>query len=322
MSNLKVPFAFDIEHNLVKADEAEKSQQYLCPGCDEPVILKKGEIKAAHYAHKESDVCTQEKIIQQAAKYCVKNAVSEWKSGRSQTIILKRACQPCGEQVDQEIPEKVEKVEIDFVLGKNQLDIALMAGGQVLAAIIIDIGQTLDEYEDLSIGVPYISVDGWQVIENPNNWQAELDKFRILTCEKCKETFRRFQVQVLQIAQKTRVTVPISYYRYGITRCWKCGEEILAFAWPEDGHQTMQKPKKEPIPRTVQYRFSKMAGHKYWANTCPKCRMIQGTFYLHSEPGGPFFCVYCEEDTPECYQKDMNKIAYYALDFRQRLTKR
>jgi hypothetical protein len=55
-----------------------------------------------------------------------------------------------------------------------------------------------------------------------------------------------------------------------------------------------------------------MAGHKYWANTCPICGMIQGAFFLHNEPDGPFFGVYCEEDTTESYQKDMYMIAYNA----------
>ena len=30
-------------------------------------------------------------------------------------------------------------------------------------------------------------------------------------------------------------------------------------------------------------------GDKYYANNCPKCGVISGDFYLHSEPGAPFF---------------------------------
>jgi hypothetical protein len=36
-------------------------------------------------------------------------------------------------------------------------------------------------------------------------------------------------------------------------------------------------------------RFSKMAGQKYFGNTCPKCGVLSGEFFLHSEPGAPFF---------------------------------
>ncbi len=40
---------------------------------------------------------------------------------------------------------------------------------------------------------------------------------------------------------------------------------------------------------TFKLRYSKMAGQKYFANTCPKCRVIYGDFFLHGEPGSPFF---------------------------------
>jgi hypothetical protein len=40
---------------------------------------------------------------------------------------------------------------------------------------------------------------------------------------------------------------------------------------------------------TFKRKFSKTTRSEYFANTCPKCGVISGDFYLHSEPGGPFF---------------------------------
>ena len=37
--------------------------------------------------------------------------------------------------------------------------------------------------------------------------------------------------------------------------------------------------------------FSKTAGEKYYANNCPECGVISGDFYLHNEPGAPFFPI-------------------------------
>ncbi len=311
MSALKIPFAFDIDQNLVKADDAKKGQQYFCPGCDEILILKKGEKNAAHYSHKESDICTQEKIIRQAAKYRVQNAIRGWKDRGLKVPVLVRECGACWGKFDQVLPEKVDTANIDFEFGKHTLDIALMANNEVLAAVVIDIGQTLDEYKPLSLGIPHISIDGWKVIDNPTLWQVELDAFRLFVCKKCKMSFRRFQEKVLKISKKTRVKIPDSYYRYSVTYCWKCQTRFIVFAWPGHGHHTMGKPKKEPVPNTIQNRFSKTAGHKYWANICPKCRMIQGSFYLHGEPGSAFCNIDCEDDA-ESYQRDMYRIAYYS----------
>ncbi|PUD98353.1 MAG: hypothetical protein C3L25_12695 [Candidatus Sedimenticola endophacoides] len=42
-------------------------------------------------------------------------------------------------------------------------------------------------------------------------------------------------------------------------------------------------------------KYSKTVGAKYYANTCPSCGMLSGDFYLHSEPGAPFFPMDEEE---------------------------
>lgn len=46
---------------------------------------------------------------------------------------------------------------------------------------------------------------------------------------------------------------------------------------------------------TFKLKYSKTVGDKYYANTCPRCGMLSGDFYLHSEPGAPFFPVDEEE---------------------------
>ena len=46
---------------------------------------------------------------------------------------------------------------------------------------------------------------------------------------------------------------------------------------------------------TYKLKYSKTVGQKYFANTCPKCGMLSGDFYLHSEPGAPFFPIDKEE---------------------------
>jgi len=47
-----------------------------------------------------------------------------------------------------------------------------------------------------------------------------------------------------------------------------------------------------------------MAGKKYYANTCPKCRVLYGDFFLHAEPGAPFFPT-DEEDAKLLYIKEI-----------------
>jgi len=47
-----------------------------------------------------------------------------------------------------------------------------------------------------------------------------------------------------------------------------------------------------------------MAGKKYFANTCPKCGVMSGDFFLHSEPGAPFFPTE-EEEAKSLYMTEI-----------------
>ena len=87
--------------------------------------------------------------------------------------------------------------------------------------------------------------------------------------------------------------------------CWKCGKKMPVVAilapniedtdnevcvlsdivsLPEEVLEFVQKR----VP-TFKFRYSKMAGSEYFANTCPSCGSLSGDFFLHSEPGAPFF---------------------------------
>ena len=55
---------------------------------------------------------------------------------------------------------------------------------------------------------------------------------------------------------------------------------------------------------TFKLKFSKTVGQKYYANTCPKCGILSGDFFLHSEPGAPFFPT-DEEEAKSIYMTEI-----------------
>lgn len=55
---------------------------------------------------------------------------------------------------------------------------------------------------------------------------------------------------------------------------------------------------------TFKLRQSKMAGSKYYGNTCPDCGVLYGDFFLHSEPGAVFFPT-DEEDAKSLYLREI-----------------
>ena len=101
--------------------------------------------------------------------------------------------------------------------------------------------------------------------------------------------------------------------------CWRCGDKMPAVALVAPNVEDIEGevcvltdivglPKEiieyvqKRVP-TFKFKYSKTVGSKYYANTCPSCGMLSGDFFLHSEPGAPFFpmdekeaaCLYLTE---------------------------
>lgn len=311
---LRVPFAFDDEKRLYDPYTAKKRKHYFCPACKDTVILRKGEIKKPHFAHKASETCNQETILHKTAKQLIVDAISDWKTDKIDAPVLKRTCEICRQSKDQPLPDKVEDAILEYRMSEGFIvDVALMVGNQPAAAIEIKVTHAVDKNKAKLLSSPFIEVDGQKIIENPTVLEPIQDHFLPLTCRACKQAKAQFQVKVKEISKQTGIELLGHYYRHGFCKCWKCKREIIVFAWPKVSQWDNSAPKVMPIPQTVQYRYSSTVGGRYWVNTCPHCRSIQGDWHLFSDPDGPFFGMCCEENSQEAYRKDMQDIIGYAI---------
>ena len=113
------------------------------------------------------------------------------------------------------------------------------------------------------------------------------------------------------------LTISAPLYMVGMKiECWKCGYRmpVVALLAPEvDGteHEACVLSDIVSLPKDIlsymqkrvpsfQLRYSKTVRGKYYANTCPSCGMMSGDFFLHSEPGAPFFPT-CEDEAGRLY---------------------
>jgi len=217
--------------------------------------------------------------------------------------------------VSQPLPEKVDDAVLEYRLPNGfVVDLALVVGSEVQAAVEIRVTHAVDTTKAENLAIPFVELDGNEVVANPLVWKPITDGFKPCVCTDCKLTWDKFQAKAARLAKAIGVELPTAYYRYGINRCWKCRRESLVFAWPREYIHDDTKPKVEPIPKTIQYRFSKTVGDKYWVNVCPYCQSIQGDFFLYCEPDGPFFAVNIEEDTSDAFKRDMLRIAVHAAE--------
>lgn len=97
-------------------------------------------------------------------------------------------------------------------------------------------------------------------------------------------------------------------------KCWKCSDEIAVHALVasdlddsgDDGYGRIGEAvfvydvDEDEMPEALalalvraypNYRplYSQTAGETTWANACSSCGALQGAFFLHAEPDGPFF---------------------------------
>ena len=117
------------------------------------------------------------------------------------------------------------------------------------------------------------------------------------------------------------LTINPPLYMIGLkTSCWRCGVkmpkiELLAPKVDDTEDQVCILSGIDYMPEQVLsfiqnkvptfiLKYSKTVGRKYFANTCPKCRVIYGDFFLHDEPGAPFFPS-DEEDAKSLYIKEI-----------------
>ena len=310
MADLKIPVAVvSTTGEVVNAENALKGEVYLCPQCATTLILKKGEVKIAHFAHKPNDVCSTETVIHKTAKLLIQAEVRDWKAGLKEAPTLVRRCGTCKLRKAQKLPDKVMEALLEYRLPEGYItDIALIGkDAQVEAAIEVKVSHAIGDDKANNLSIPYFEVDGNDIIVNPSTWIPLRDGFRPITCKKCRENPKLFQKRCQEIAQDCKIKLPTEYYRYAPIKCWKCTKETLVFSWP--GHKNNIEPRPAGRPRTVQYRYSKVVGGKYWANVCGHCDILQGDFFLYAEPDSPLFGFDCSGDSEDDFKRDIARIA-------------
>ncbi len=116
MGSIKIPLAIDDLGILTKIDDATRGTDYYCLACNMPVIVRKGDIKIHHFAHKASDFCSQETVIHKTAKMLFQKLVSNWKNGLAQAPKINRKCQICHSIIQQPLPDKVQSAKLEVPL--------------------------------------------------------------------------------------------------------------------------------------------------------------------------------------------------------------
>jgi len=279
---LRIPRALGVDGRMFNPESAPRGDDYFCPSCGTFAILKRGEIKVPHFAHKENSSCTNESITHKTAKLLIIQAVSDWKSGRGPRPAVHRECCICEKYFNQPLPDKVTGArEEQRTEDGHRVDVALLSGDNPVAAIEIYVAHAVDSVKAGQLKLPFVELRGDEVISDPLVWDPDQDYFRTFFCKECKRFERKFTESARQLATETGVSLPASFYRFSIHLCCGCSQPMVVFWWPGSSRKRGW-PDVDP-PRSVR-RGS--PSEPAWVNVCPRCGKTQPS--LEDEPDGPF----------------------------------
>ena len=281
--------AFSGNGSLVRPSEAREGQHYRCPGCGADLVLRSGELRRPHFAHRGGDGCSSESTLHRAAKHELLRVVAEWKDGVGPRPCVSRPCPRylCEGGIVQDIPDDVTHAAAEVRLGDGSIaDIALFRGEDVAAAIEILVTHRVGHEKAARLGVPWMELRAEEVLDRPYWWLLVQDGLQPFECSACAKrdesgarTLRQIQAHALSIAERLDLSLPATPpYHYVAHGCWRCGTEMVAFLWPGGGDHSTRRP-PAPIPPSVQHRATD-GGGDYWANCCPSCAAVQGDYFL------------------------------------------
>jgi hypothetical protein len=112
----------------------------------------------------------------------------------------------------------------------------------------------------------------------------------------------------MQDSDSSSVTADSAFVACAPTTCWKCGGPIEVITiycktGAVDGQPlssfcvssvtSVAPALSNELKRWPHFRlsYSRTAEEEYWANHCTHCDTLQGDFFLHNEPDGPFFSM-------------------------------
>lgn len=303
-----VPAALSDTNEVVRPTEAVRGHSYRCPGCSQPLVLRRGKLKASHFAHKTAIAgCSLAAVLRRTARRILVHSVEAWRTGQGPQPVIQRGCirSPDHVAAEQRVPEKVDGAHEQVQLESgHHLDVALVSDGTVVAGLLVVVDSEEDGPEDLP--VPWIQVRAVEAIEEPTVWRAVRDAMRPVACSVClaeEEALRELRRtqgrsaygelaprlhELREFCRRQGLFCPPSPPYFGaVLTCYRCDQPTVAYRW--NSGSWSDRPPPQPRPPSVRVRGSRTAGSSYWANTCHRCGALLGDFYLHSEPDSPLF---------------------------------
>lgn len=203
---MQIEFAYNTEKKCVFPTEAQKGKEYFCPKCSEPLIVKQGNIRVHHFAHKADTNCTGYTLLHLGCIRALSTNLyylSECQEQEDWAVIYD-VCKRCKQLHNRRAihPFKYNNVKIEYTIPSSlyKADIALLENNNLKG--IIEVCNThainQEKLEFLNNNqIPFIEVCAKTIREQPSdtlrlpvirsNVENIRGQFRREICEICRQ---------------------------------------------------------------------------------------------------------------------------------------
>jgi len=294
MMKILYTVAIDKNGQFVKANDAEKGNNFFCPVCNSDLVLRKSGktgkgTKRPHFAHQSlTSNCTSETALHYSFKNLLVNKLQQHITAQM-PLPFSWECEYCGIEHSGNLLKKVKTVKIEHNLTLCQPDIALLEeNGKVFGAVEIVVTHKPEEnvlkyYSKNDIILIQINLTSDKDIDEIERKISRPD--RVLTClnPKCK-ICGHYQ-------SKKRMTIIDG-------TCWKCRNimKVAAISISNGGMVRGISNNLRPSDFTseeiafakskgviLKTQYSKTVHDSYVANSCAKCGSFVGDHFLHTD---------------------------------------
>jgi len=266
-------------NELINAQDAERGKDYICPVCNQDLILRKGTKKRPHFAHKHLTTnCTPETVLHYGFKTLLATRIKEC-IDKGESLPMAWDCKLCCGRHEGNLIKRAAKVNVEYDLGPCQPDIALLnSNNSVIAVVEVVVTHAPEEnviayYKEKNIAMVVFKLKKDEDIFLAND--IKLKPFSVSVCRnpKCKKCGMHMSKQKMLIID---------------AECWKCKAPMKVAALRGDagyeGDFTQEDVKlANSKGACLKERYSKTLSERYIANTCHKCNAFIGQHYLFTD---------------------------------------
>ena len=220
MEHRGVPYAVTLDGELADPKTAEKLVDggYRCLACNEPVLLRQGQVRVPHFAHyADRDVsCNPETVLHEAAKLRLVEMLHEGVAafhlnvgcpgyvGVDEQRVACSAKDLAERALD--VPE-FDQASVEVAFGRYRLDAAAALGGEAVLGLEVFQSHQVDEAKEaflMASGLPWLEVEARAVLEEAMPWLAIRSSFGVVQCPACQDQAARAERERVRMEEARR----------------------------------------------------------------------------------------------------------------------